>query len=484
MFLRHVLFAFLYAFTAASAAAQERTVITVPISAALDDVQARIGEALPGTLHQATTAQRCVEPGRACTKVPEFRGLEVTFRNRCVEVTPAIDCSIDHRVWREGRLRLSGEGTALTLHQVVRAQATVRGRGEIGRHIQETVNGAAEFTITATPRVLPDWSLDMPPPSVSFRWTDRPNVMLFDVIRITFGTEAERALNDAISRFRSETLPAELAKIDLRSEIAEVWRRLHEPQRIDLPDGQALWLHFRPDAVGLAPLTVADGRIATMESIAGKARVTDSRVTPFSRAYRPLPDLTPVPPGGVSVVVPVTVGLDTLSESLRAKLPHTVTLEDLVAGSITVRSANVAAEGARLILRLVVQAETLGVGAYSGPLTVSGIPRWNANTQVLTFNDPQVRADGRGMATFLVNDILSSQRFDSWLEEQVTTSLQAQIAEAEAELDGALNRDLSSDLRLTTDLRLRVEGLKLDDAALSLTARATGTTEVVGLTSR
>lgn len=479
--MRHVLIITLLSF-AANAQAQERTILTVPISAPLADVQAYADQALPGTLHRASTAQRCVEPKKACTKIPEFRGFKIYSRMECVQVTPGIDCSIDHNVWRDGPLRLSGSGRSLTLQQAVSARATVRGRGEIGKHIRETVNGSADFTINASPAVNPDWSLALPM-DVQFRWINRPRAMILNVIPVTFGTEAGNALNREIDKFKSSTLPSELAKIDLRAKVAPLWNSLQDPQRIQIDDGPDLYLHVRPDAVGLAPLTVANGRIETVASIAGQSKVTTSRAWPFANAKTAVPNLTPVPNGTTSISVPVQLDEETLTAALARELPQTVRFQEPVSGSIEVRAGTLSVQGRNLVVQLDVKATAASFTTYDGPMTLTASPRWNRAANTLSLTGVRLSVDTPGIASSILNAILGTDAFRAWLEDQTTVSLDAEVQKAEVKLNQALNRNITPQLRLSAEMDLSVARIDVSDQ-VTLHLSATGPTQVSGLLVR
>ncbi len=476
--MRGLLVICLVAFSA-NAQAQDRTILTVPISAPIADVQSYADQALPGTLHRASTSQRCVEPKQACTKIPEFRGFKIYSRMECVQVTSGIDCSIDHNVWRDGPLRLSGSGRSLTLQQAVSARATVRGRGEIGKHIRETVNGSADFTITASPAVNPDWSVVLPM-DAQFRWINRPRAMILNVIPVTFGTEAGNALNRQIDNFKSNTLPGELAKIDLRAKVAPLWKSLQEPQRIEIDEATYLYLHVRPDAVGLAPLTVANGRIETVASIAGRSKVTTSRTWPFAQGKTAVPNLTPVPNGPTSISVPVQLDEDTLTEALARELPQTVRFEDPVSGSIEVRSATLSVQGRNLVVQLDVKATTASFTTYDGPMTLIGSPRWNRAVNTLSLADARLSVDTPGIASSILNAILETAAFRDWLVNQATVSLDAEVKKAEIKLNEALNRNITPQLRLSADMDLSLARINVSDQ-VTLYMTATGPTRLSGL---
>lgn len=465
-----------------SAAGQERSVVTVPMSIELDGLAAYANARLPAQLHRHSGGQRCVEPQQACTKVPEFRGLKMTMKNRCVQVSPGIDCHLDQRVWRDGPMSISGRGDTIILQQAVRAQATVRGRGEIGRHIRETANGAAHFTVSAKPGIARDWRILLPL-DVRFRWTERPNVVLANVFRVTFGGEAERQLNRAIDQFKTQTLPAELARIDVKSRIAPLWSQLQDPIRLDTGAGAPLWLHFRPEAVGMASLRVSGGQLATAASIAGRMRVTDRKASPFAGPRTRLPNLGPAMPDGLSVVVQATVSIAAMTKALNAELPRRLGAKSPIEGQLQIRSASAESVAGRLILTLDVIAELAGFDTYSGKIAVSGVPAWSPSDRTLVLRDPKAQPLGSGLSQFALNAILRSAPFRKWLTDAARFPMADALRKAETALNKALNRQLTPAFRLTGSAKVSIREVRLQDH-LHVALQAVGAVRVEGVKLR
>lgn len=468
-------FLFIIVFLCASQAAiaGDNSVISLPISARLSALQDYANANLPVDLDRRRHGQRCVEPERVCVRVPEFRGLRVTFKDRCVEATPAIDCDIDHHVWRQGDMSLSADGGRIIIKQAVGARVTVRGRGDIGRHIRETVNGSAEFTIVATPSVASDWSpnLDI---DVSFRWINRPEAKLFNVISITFGGEAEKAIKDAVAKFKSETLPAELAKLNLRDEAASIWAELQNPIMIAIPDSEPLFLHVRPETAGLAPI-VSDGvSLQSAISLAGQTLVTDTSASPFA-SRTDLPPLTKPQSNGVSVHLPVSVQFAELSTRLAQELPLRLDVDGF---GLSVRELAISGRDGRLVLDMDVGLSQSGAGIYSGPLRANVLPAWDRATQTLDYSDLVFeRTGGLKNAAFVA--LANSEILRSWIVTETTHSFWSEIDQIERELSAALNGVIAPGLRLSSSLDLEIVNIEVGDA-LTVALAASGSVRVAG----
>jgi hypothetical protein len=456
----------------AATRADTTSIVSVRLSTPLATLEAYANATLPEVLDAGETRETCIEAQRACTKIPEFRGFKIYSRMECGDVTPSVSCTISRTVRREGPLAISGSGNALTFRQTVRGTVQVRGRGEIGSRISEMANGAAHFTITAKPGLNADWSVALPPLAVTFDWTERPNVMLFDVIRVTFGDEAEQALRREIDTFNRETLPKEVAKIDLRQDVAAVWSELQKPQRIALPGGNALYLHVRPEAVSLEGPTVSDGNLEAEISITGRLKATTEAASPFEGGPTILPNLSPpVGNGTFSVALPVAVSLDTLEAVLRSTLPQTFEVEGR---SITVHDATLTEDAGRLraALEVAIDRGPLRTATFAGRPVLEG--------DVVRLADPTVGVDGFDPVAVLIRLAAKTGPVRRYIEERLSLDLGAPRADLEAALTATLNGELAPGLTMSGTADVAVDSLELDDG-LRLEARATGHLRIDGL---
>lgn len=465
---------------------QDRSVVSIPLSVDLATLETYVNSLVPNPLISERQGLTCIEAEEACTKIPEFRGLKIYSRMECINITPRIDCWLDQTVVPQGRLRLTAEGDTITARQTVAGSATVRGRGEIGRNIRETASGAVAFTVTGRPVIRPDWSIDMPL-TIDFSFVQRPQAQLFGFIPVTFETEAARALRGAIAAFGAQTLPAKLAEIDLRGQLAPLWRELQRPHALDLRGGSTLWVHFVPDSVGLAPLKGGGTSLSTTASVTGRISVTGSKARPSSAGATSdaPPDLTPVPGGGVNISVPVRASLATLEGELRAALPRTEPFSvGPITGEVTADGARVNAVGERIVLRLNAQVAISNARDFDGKLVLSAIPRWDEETKALVLHEPRVTAEDGGIAGGLFGAAGFVAAVVGVAGDALTVPLAAEIDGLEGNLVRALGDGLDGIATVETDLLISVRDLGLEEEAVRLTLQASGGLALTGLTLR
>ena len=464
-----------------ASADDEVSIIAVPVTVPLGDIAAYANAPgrLPVVLHHRDAGQTCVEPERACTKVPEFRGLSVTFRNRCAEISPRIDCTVTEDVRREGQVRISGKGGTIRVTQDILGSGTVRGRGEIGRHIRQTVRARAEFTIEGRPALRPDWTPEVPM-SLSYRWIDRPEFRLFNLFPVTVGSKVEPPLNDALRAYERETLPREISKIDVRGEASRLWDALQDPHPVDL-NGERLYLHVTPLAVGLDGPRFDGGALTARLAVSSRLRLEGHGNLPAARV--PLPNLTPAPAPGYRVVLPVTVELTKVAAQVA--LPVDFDIDGPIPARVTVTALLLASgTDGRLQAVLEINARPTGSAAgvleYRGPVTVTARPVLDPTTGLVRFEEPELAPGTPEEPTRILGLAIGSGLLGQWLLSELAYDTGPEIRRAESALNASLNREIAPGLRLAGQGGLELSGLGVEDGVLKLLARSTGEIRVDG----
>lgn len=473
---------FLSAYNAHAESQESISIISVPMEIPLGDIAAYINGSgrLPDVLHRREHGQTCAEPQRACTKVPEFRGLKVTFKNRCVETTPRIDCTITEDVRREGPVRFSSDGNRLVVTQNITGSATVRGRGEIGRHIRQTVRARAEFTVSGQPEITPDWKPDMKL-DLSHRWIDPPQFRLFNLFTVTLQGQVDPPLRNALQRFKNEILASELQKVDLKSEAERLWQAIQQPHPVTF-DENKFFVHVEPLSIGLDGPRFDGGSLKARLALGMRIKLNENPDPPSSIA--PLPNLTTAPAEGYDVVLPIVVGLDKLESQI--KLPVEFELDGPVPATVTVSESRLSNdETGRLQAVLDVEARVskwliLSDTVFSGKVTVSALPVLDPNTGVITFKDPTLAAGTPEEPTKLLGVAISTGSLGNWLLSELAYDSQDDISMAETALNAALNREIVPGLKVVGDGDLSVDALRLKDNAVELIARSTGDIRIEG----
>lgn len=450
-----------------------RSQISVPLTADLSGISSFVEARLPkNPLYRNDYGRTCVEPERVCTKVPEFRGLKVTMKNRCAEVTPRIDCTITEHIERQGPLEIVGSGPTISVRQDIFGSGTVRGRGEVGKHIRQTVRAKAEFTVTATPKLNADWTVE-PNVRLNHRWLQRPEFRLFNIFPVSIGSQLDPPLNDAMRRFEAE-LPAHLAALDIRSKAAGLWSALQAPQPMEIGADRQLYLHLRPDAIKFQGVEINGSALESGLSIALSAAVDSN---PEGPPRTNLPNLSSFPNNGVRFVVPVHLDFDVMDRLFATQLPVTF---DLAGNPATVSRVNASTDGVLLVLQADVQVAGGPLAALSGLVEFRARPTLAADGTAISFTGIAAHAVEGGLSGLARNAAI--QLATAFLDDVVTVSISQDIETASQRISAAMNRQLTAELALEGNGDVSVEALSLKERpeTLTVTLRLDGQARVVG----
>ncbi|WP_195819308.1 DUF4403 family protein [Roseobacter sp. MH60115] len=442
------------------ASAEGRSSITVETQIDLPGVSSVLEQSVPVTLHRRETAQVCAEPERVCTKVPEFRGLKVTMKNRCVEVTPRIDCTITETVERTGPVSVSGSGSTIILRQDIAGSGTIRGRGEIGKNIRQTVRAMAEFNVAITPELRPDWTLAAET-NTDFRWLQRPEFQLFNRFPVSIGSQIEGPLRAGLADFEA-TIPGMLAELDVRGEAEALWRDLQAPIAISLPSNQKAFLHIRPNQFGFHGLETVGNTLTAGMTIGFDASID---MSPEGPGRLPLPDLTDLLGDGFQLSVPAHIPLQNLSRMVNGVLP--ARFDDI---AVVVTEADFVAAGEILVVNLDIEADGGLLSALNGAVQVRAKPRIDGETQSLVFDEIAIGGvDGQNR---LVQSAALSMA-NAFVSDHLTVRLDSVLETMGAELRSALNGPVGEGFHLSGVGEVGFSDLSLAARKNTLTVTAT-----------
>lgn len=288
--------------------------LVMPLTASLDEIQKGLNEQIPWTLYKIDENRDGCVPAQwfdRCIVPRPFGGCAQRLRTK---VTPAIDCHVNGAA-RRGPIQIGGGGRDLLLTMPITASVTVRGRGEIGKRIQETADGSITARVSAAADVDENWQ----PSAVvnaDYSWNNRIGV---DVLgfRITFASKVDPKIKDAIGSLKGR-LPELLAKLKLKEEANRAWSQGFSILRLAKdPD---VWLRFTPRAIGYSGYKV-DGRTLQLNILASGETKTFVGSKPSEPPVQPLPPLKrQLPDPGFTFVLPILAEYTTLAEAAKKAL--------------------------------------------------------------------------------------------------------------------------------------------------------------------
>ena len=277
----------------------EESEISVPIIIDLAHVQRKANAHLPTRL--ATFNDKnvlCVEAEWMKTKVPEFRGWKIYSRMVKIQLTPNIYCDVEGYVDRRGELSINVTGQVLKFSLPVHAKATAR-----VSPIQETAKADATFFVNAKLNIGEDWRPKLSLNS-DFRWDKRPEIWLFDIVKVTIGSKVAPKLRKKMAELEQQ-VPAMLDDLDLRGEMEKVWTEVQKPVKIS--DNPTIYAVFTPNSVGFSGLNGHARTLTTQIAMRGKTHVVIGEAPTITAV--PLPPLERIEAndGHFALYVPVMI---------------------------------------------------------------------------------------------------------------------------------------------------------------------------------
>ena len=289
--------------------------VSVPIHLELADLQAQLEQSVSGTLLEIDENREDCTPdqwAKICL-IPKL------FHHGCAKwlktkVMDGVDCHIEGKVTR-GKIVLSGEGNVVTVSLPIDAKGSVRGRGEIGKHIDIPVSAGVIASATVTADIDAAWQ-----PSIAiapdFSWTERANIHILD-IKITIGSRVEPKLRDMLTGIQGE-IDRAIQRFALKDRATKLWRA--GSTVVQLSSHPDVWMQFVPREVGFVGLSASNTAVDLKLMVKGSSRVfVGSR--PLSE---PAPSLPPLQrewtADGFHLQLPVFVDYQAISTTLNRLL--------------------------------------------------------------------------------------------------------------------------------------------------------------------
>lgn len=441
----------------------ESSTIVVPVSAPLSELEAAIDGELPHRLWAIDQHEdQCVPPQR------------VNLGFAKLKVLPKLGCRIVGQVTR-GHIRLSGRGDRLVIAMPIQATITA---DKVGGIASKTATGAAMVHATARLSIAGDWR-PTARVSIDYDWTNPPGIDFLGR-RIAFAQKADQRLQPIVASLE-RTLPHQLAKLDLRSRLSDVWRHGFAVLSLNR-DNPPAWMRVTPRRLGVGGYRVA-GRTLTLTLAAEALTETFVGPRPADPKPTPLPPPLPVPPEqGLRFFVPVVADYQQLEpvvgRALTKRAAKGITLAGIGAvdaqfGTVTIYPTT----GGRLAIGVDARAKARDkpLLTTSGRIWLTALPFNRANSQAVEARDIQLVADTDSRTVNLLASVFN----DTGVRDSIAAGLRHDFApdyarvlgKARAAIGGRREGDflLSADIRKVTTGTLAVTG-----AGLFLPVRAEG----------
>lgn len=414
------------------------------------------------------------EKGAACVPSQRTEVIGITLKS------PTIRCDLEGRVTR-GAFTLSGRGRDLIVTMPLRARVT---GSDIGGIIeQKTANARANVTARVRLSVAKDWAM-RPDVSVRYSWTQPPTVKLLGQ-SITFADQADKRLGKVVAGIE-RTIEREIAKIDLKSRIAPVWKSgfaVHSLNRENPP----VWLSVTPTALGL------EGYSASRNTLSIRMRL-DAKTQVIVGAKPEAPIATPLPQmadrrdedARFTLTLPVIAQYSQLEPVIeraltrRAQRPFDVP----VIGQRMIKLASVSAYGTdNNRIAVGVEFDAWEPGNEDDPATgtvwVTARPVNEAGSREVQFIEPEYSAQTSRFTTNVLLEIAKSRDFSAIIEEALTQNFERDFEELMGRVEEAVADQRAGDFTVSSSIETVSTGsLTAYGEGLYLPVTADGETKV------
>lgn len=434
--------------------------VSVPLTVNLAALEKQLNARIPDTLYT----------------INESRG--GCFKKKVGFIKISIGCSISGRVWKAGRFSLTTVGDSIRASMPINFEATVRGRGDIGKNIRETGRGCAEVTALIKPGISADWK---PSARVStdFRWCDRPHIDLLG-IRITFGSKVEPKVREALADLQSK-ISEVLAAANIRSEVEKAWVNLHRP--LTLSTDPTVTIMIKPESVHFGGFRFANNMMTT--SLALRSSLSTS-VGGHSVEI----DVAPLPPlasidgvnRGFNMAVPVRISYEEIRKLLeQSDIGERLAKEaGLEPQQLRLSNTEVYATKDALAIGFDIKVDTGNWFDSRGRVYLTAKPVLDMTTRVVTFENLSFTAATDNAVVQAGVLLVGSRPVIKLTETLVEVPFGKNHTSLLEKLNGEINKRIDDDLRIEGRVdTVGVSSIQFGPEHLHIGIHAKGTVQVI-----
>ncbi len=431
----------------------ETSSIVVPISASLDDVQAAIEQQTPKRLWGIDQyLDACVPAKRVDLGIGKLK------------IVPRLGCRIVGEVVR-GPLTLGGSGDRLTITMPVHATIAAQ---NVGGVVSKTATGDAIVHAVARLSIVGNWSPSAKV-SIDYDWTTPPGIDLLGQ-RIEFASKADARLKPVIAGLQ-QSLPRELAKLDLHAKLADAWKQSFTSIMLNR-DKPPAWMRITPKRLGFGGYRITQ---RTLNLVLSADALTETFV-----GDRPAdPVVTPLPPParaiggrGLNFFIPVLADYAQLEPVVQRTLVKRARKGIVLAGigPVDVQFGKVtvyATTGGHLAVGVVAKAKAKDHSLLStkGEIWLTAVPFNAPNSQVVQARDIAIAGNTDSHITNLLVSVFN----DTSVRDSIRQGLTHDFAPDYAKVLGSARKAIGA--KREGDFILSADVSKVENGTLAVTGK-------------
>ena len=445
----------------------QQSVIAVPITANISGLMRQLEREVPRTLWTIN------EKNHTCVGSEKIKVAFIEAK------TPTIKCTIVGKVTR-GALRIEGRGQQLIVTMPITAVVSARDIGGLIK--EETATARARVRAVADLTVDAAWN---PQAKVAIRydWTDKPHVELLGQ-RIEFTGKADEKLKPVVAQLE-RTLPRELEKLNLRSDIERTWASAFTSLELNRAN-PPVWMRITPEQLQYGGFTLTGSTLNVRLGL--KAR-TETFVgdRPADPARTPLPPRSPLDtkPGKLVFFIPVIADYKQLEPVVlralkkRQERPFDVPGIGKVDAEFTAVEIY-GTEGGKIAVGIdFVGTLRSGGERASGTVWLSGMPRSEPNSRRVTFEQVTVSGDTDNAGADLLLALAGSPGFSTTVGDALAQNFESDYDELMGKIARAIETKREGDLLIRARIDEAITGeIRAAGQGLYLPVTGTGTASI------
>jgi hypothetical protein len=353
-----------------------------------------------------------------------------------------------------------------------------------GKSIDQRTELRGNVTVRSRPALLAAWRVE---PNLAAEVTVPDASLSVLGVRLNVANEVkpllDRGVNEQVAALQARLRDDPFLELAAKREWAKMCRSIPLGGAAGMPN---LWLELRPTRAFAAQPRITAAALVLTFGVQAQTRIVPNETKPNCPFPAQLELVPQAEQGRVNIAVPIDIPFIEVNRMLAAQLTGKTFPDDKGAAfAVTVRDANVAASGDRLLISLRVKAnETrswFGLGAEA-TIHVWGRPVLDRARQVLRFDDLALDVESEAAFGLLGAAARAAVPYlEKSLAENATVDLVPLTANARKSIETAL-----ADFRKSVDgvrvdaavTDLRLVGVEFDAKTLRVIAEADGTVQV------
>ena len=386
--------------------------LDVPVSQDLASLQRLLEREIPRQLWSIDQdGVTCVQPRR------------VALMGARIAVTPRLKCRIVGTA-RRGDITLHGEGDVIRADVPIVAEVHV---DKLAGFVGAAATGAAVAHVRIRLALSRDWRAHGTV-RIDYDWETPPAVVILGR-RVGFTDKAEEKLRPVVARLE-QSLPGELAKLDLHGKVATLWAKSFAVVKLN-DHNPPVWLRVVPQRLSYGGYAIVGHRLVFR---VGMVALTQATVgdRPLIASPTPLPTMTPEPSprGRVRLFAPVVADYAQLTPVIsRFLAKRSLRPFDMPGiGAVRARFDHVetyGAVGGRIAVGADIAADVPGqpLASAHGRIWFSAVPHNADGSQIVSFTDLAVSGQTDHAGGDLLVSIADSPVFSQTIADALTQNL-------------------------------------------------------------